>query len=104
MAKSRIALLKTITLPKLELMGVLVVARMCKYLKNVFGNLIEKCFLWSDSKIVITSLWGFLNIWKSFVSNYVAEIQATCSSKMWNHYVGKQNPADLMIRGDNVSL
>ena len=98
MVKSRTAPLKTIILPWLKLMWVLVAARICKYLKNVFGNLTEKWFLWSDSKIVITWLRGSPNNWKPFVSNHVAEIKASCSSEMWNHCVRKQNPADLMTR------
>ena len=101
--KSRIAPLKTIILPWLELMEALVVAGMCKYLKNVFGILIEKCFLWSDTKILITWLRGSPNNWKPFVSNHIAEIQAICSSEKWNYYAWKQNAADLMTRGVSSS-
>lgn len=42
MSKSRVAPLKAMSLPRLELMGALVAARMYKYLQKLFSDLIVK--------------------------------------------------------------
>jgi hypothetical protein len=51
MAKNRVAPLKPLTLPKLELMAALIGARLAKYLQTTFPT--ADITLWSDSQIVL---------------------------------------------------
>ncbi|GBM93008.1 hypothetical protein AVEN_178280-1 [Araneus ventricosus] len=50
-SKSRVAPIKKLTLPRLELMGAIIASRIVKHLKGIFKD-IKKVFCWSDSTIV----------------------------------------------------
>ncbi|GIY44426.1 reverse transcriptase [Caerostris darwini] len=53
MSKSRISPLKKLSLPRLELIGTLIAARLGKYLSKVFCGLIGGGILWTDSEICL---------------------------------------------------
>ena len=100
MAKSRVAPLKKMTLPKLELMAALTGARLGNFvqqaLKQRYANITVK--LWTDSEIVLHWLNNDKPL-KSFVANRVREIKELFSTTHWNHCPTKSNPADLLTRG-----
>ena len=55
-SKSRVAPIKPITIPRLELLGNLLLARLMKSLKKTFQNLgytVKTCF-WTDSKVTLS--------------------------------------------------
>ena len=98
-AKSRIAPLRIPTLPRLELLGILIGAR-C-------GNLLEKelklhnvqKFLWTDSTCNLQWLTSTKPM-PVFVKNRVKELQTT--NYTFKHVPGCMNPADLTTRGATV--
>lgn len=100
-AKSRIAPLKRLTLPRLELLGAVIASRIYKYLKN-FNFPIERVIFWSDSLITLHWIKGSASRWKPFVSNRVTEIQSSTDPANWYHCSGKNNPADIISRGATV--
>ena len=51
MAKNRVAPLKQLTLPKLELMGAVIGARLAKHLLDNLGDMVVN--FWRDSQIVL---------------------------------------------------
>lgn len=53
MAKCRVAPLKPLTLPKLELMGAITVARLCNFIFQALHPLNLSSYFWSDSQIVL---------------------------------------------------
>ncbi|GIX89748.1 hypothetical protein CDAR_245561 [Caerostris darwini] len=101
MSKSRISPLKKLSLPRLELMGALIAARLWKYLSKVFCGLVDGVFLWTDSEICLCWIKGSAREWKQFVSNRVLEIQDCTSPDRWKFCPGLENPADKLTRGEN---
>lgn len=53
MAKTRVAPLKTTTIPRLELNGPLIAARLCSYVKQVLKYIIQRTICWTDSSAAL---------------------------------------------------
>jgi ribonuclease HI len=96
MSRNRVAPLKPISIPRLELMGAVVGARLCEHiLSNVKCS---RVYLWSDSMIVLS--WLKSNKKQPvFVSNRVKEIKELTKDYEWHYCPTKSNPADLLSRG-----
>ena len=67
-AKARVAPLKPLTLPKLELMGATIAAQIFTVINSSLGNIINSVYMWTDSQIVIHWLNSEKKL-KQFVSN-----------------------------------
>ena len=98
-AKSRVAPLKPLTIPRLELQAAVLASRLYKSIIEESRLTFERAFLLSDSKIVLTWICNQARGFKPFVSSRVAEIQSNSNPSQWRHVPGELNVADDVSRG-----
>lgn len=105
-SKCKVAPIKPMTIPRLELCGALLAARLCTKVLSSLTLQVDKCHFWCDSTIVLGWLTTSPLQLKHFVRNRVHEIQESTEGHLWSYVPSKDNPADLVSRGlkaDSIS-
>ena len=99
-SKTRLAPLKGMTIPRLELMAVLIGVRCVIFVKNQLKIPVESIHLWTDSQCVLQ----WINSEKDltvFVRNRVKEIKGH-DDIVFGFVPSHENPADIASRGTTV--
>ena len=98
-SKSRVAPMKSLTIPRLELLGAVLLVRLMSTVKSCLSNWnITNVSYFSDSMNVIYWIRGSKK-WNLFVSKRLEEIYGLSSKSQWNYCKSQENPADLPTRG-----
>ncbi|GFW78203.1 integrase catalytic domain-containing protein [Trichonephila clavipes] len=98
-SKSRVAPIRVISIPRLELCACVLLAQLFKKIHSTLRLNISDIVLHTDSTIALAWLNTPANHLKTFVANRVAKVQELTEGFQWNHVPSVLNPADLVSRG-----
>ena len=103
--KTRVAPLKQLTIPRLELMSATILTTLMETVQNALSPQVEVSGMtyWQDSK---TALYWIRNAgeWKQFVRHRVNSILECTQKKDWRYCPTETNPADIGSRGATATV
>ena len=96
-AKTRVSPIKKQSIPRLELLGAVILGRL---MKNVISSLPRPLptFYWTDSMATLHWI-RTIKPWKQYVSHRVFEINSLSNREQGQHCPGCLNPADIPSQG-----
>lgn len=101
-SKSRVAPLKRVTLPRLELLGAHTLAELYHVVWPILNQKVNKAYCWLDAEVALTWVTNSPHKYSDFIANRVTVIQAkTTGCIIWRHVPGKQSSRCFVAR--NIS-
>ena len=101
-AKSRVAPVHAMSIPRLELMAAVLGTQLAENAAQALDIKISDATIWSDSMDVIWWVRGRSHQFKTSVANRISVIHQVTSPDQWRHVPTAENPADLVSRGCSV--
>ncbi|KAK7603897.1 hypothetical protein V9T40_004170 [Parthenolecanium corni] len=98
-SKTKVAPIKTLTIPRLELCGAVLLTQLATRVRKILNISAENVYCFCDSTIALTWIRGPAEKYQVFIRNRSNFINSLIPSTQWYHIGGDQNPADLCTRG-----
>ena len=97
--KARVAPVKTMTIPRLELTAATVSVRVVEMITGELDEPVNSRHFWTDSTTVLKYICNEKKRFQVFVANRVQTIRDATSPYQWRYVESKRNPADDASRG-----
>lgn len=98
-SKSRVAPLKQVTIPRLELAAAELLSQLMHSVRQAMEITDIPYYLWTDNTIALHWINKPVHMLKLYVANRVKKIQELTEIRSWHHIRTHENPADLISRG-----
>ena len=98
-ARTRVAPIKRLTVPRLKLCGAVLLAKLLHHVARILGVSLDGTFVFTDNLIVLGWVKGNPRNLKTSVEHRVSTIVELIPPDHWHHISSKDNPADLASRG-----
>ena len=99
LGKSRVAPLKTITIPRMKLKAATVGINLHKLLSKKLEIPIHQMVFWTDSTIVIQYIQNEAKRFQTFMANHLCLVHNVLLSMQWKYVPSESNPADHASHG-----
>lgn len=102
MSKAKIAPLKMLTIPRLELEAAVLSAKIDSLLRRELNIHLCSSYFWVDSQIVLAYIKNEDKRFHVYVGNRISAIRDLTTPEQWNFISGSENPADLVTRDQTL--
>ena len=99
MAKSRLAPIKPLTIPCLELSAAIVATRLDKMIQQEIDFASDQSIFWTDTTCVLRYIENDKSRYQTFVASRIAAIREVTNPRQWRYVETTNNPANDASRG-----
>ncbi|XP_014674050.1 PREDICTED: uncharacterized protein LOC106814267 [Priapulus caudatus] len=100
MSKGRVATIKQLTIPRLELQAAVLSAKVDCLLRRELELCITKSYFWTDSELVLKYIKNEARRFQVFVGNRISTIRQLTEPDQWYYIASEDIPADVITRGE----